>query len=47
MVDALAIDHLVLAVSELVAGIEDDTHEAVEGAEQKGVQLLLVRFFFL
>lgn len=43
MVDALAVDHLVLAVSELVAGIEDENRDTIEGAEHKGVQLLLVR----
>ncbi|BFZ14836.1 hypothetical protein BsWGS_17875 [Bradybaena similaris] len=41
MVDALAVDHLVLAVSELVAGIEDENRDTIEGAEHKGVQLLL------
>ncbi|GFO14487.1 sister chromatid cohesion protein pds5 homolog b [Plakobranchus ocellatus] len=41
MVDSLAIDHLVLEVSEMMAGVQEDI-AAVDGAEQKGVQLLLV-----
>uniref|UniRef100_A0A2C9KAK3 Sister chromatid cohesion protein PDS5 homolog B n=1 Tax=Biomphalaria glabrata TaxID=6526 RepID=A0A2C9KAK3_BIOGL len=40
MVDSLAIDHLVLAVSERVAGVEDDK-DPIDGGDQKGVQLLL------
>ena len=43
MVDALAVDHLVLAVSELVAGVEEELSNMVDAAEQKGVKLLLVR----
>ncbi|XP_059168056.1 sister chromatid cohesion protein PDS5 homolog A-B-like isoform X2 [Physella acuta] len=41
MVDALAVDHLVLAVSERVAGVDEELRDAVDGGEQKGVQLLL------
>ncbi|KAH9494579.1 Sister chromatid cohesion protein PDS5 B [Bulinus truncatus] len=40
MVDSLSIDHLVLAVSERVAGV-DDEKDALDGGDQKGVQLLL------
>lgn len=46
MVDALAVDHLVLAVSERVAGVDEELRDAVDGGEQKGVQLLLVGFNF-
>ncbi|KAK3738251.1 hypothetical protein RRG08_039662 [Elysia crispata] len=42
MVDSLAIDHLVLEVSEMMAGVQEEMEAAVDGAEQKGVQLLLV-----
>jgi len=41
MVDALAVDHLVLAVSELVAGVEEELSSQVDQVEQKGVKLLL------
>lgn len=42
MVDSLAIDHLVLEVSEMMAGVQEEMDGMVDGAEQKGVQLLLV-----
>jgi len=46
MVDALAVDHLVLAVSELVAGVEEELSNMVDAAEQKGVKLLLTLSVF-
>lgn len=46
MVDALAIDHLVLAVSEKVASIDDDGKDLMEAGVQKGVQLLLTLSYY-
>ncbi|XP_012945070.1 sister chromatid cohesion protein PDS5 homolog A-B isoform X1 [Aplysia californica] len=46
MVDALAIDHLVLSVSELVAGVEEELTRKVDTADQKGVKLLLTLAYY-